>query len=809
MKRIFDELEDQGRVGSSGGVASLSKQSVVQKIKGSKREIESPTQSLLEKTTDAFIQGEKNRTAQILASYKDIPGNPFQLEPLRTAANVEKRIGILRELRDTYRGVDGEFDGIKSERRQLQTANRRVRGVLSQENKVKRELENLLDTALGRAADFDAKSHLDSLISKLSTLEKRQNDLNEKAFFGKEAERAKELTKILEEKKSIVNGLREELSKARDIPKDPGEHTISFFRNGVKETWKTSKEIAEAAKALNVEQMNIVGKLFAAPVRALKLGATGVNPAFIASNVVRDQLSSFVNSKNGLRASVLNPKNFAESLWSVLGHGKDYQEMVRQGAMQTSFDIGRSQVIPTVRNIRGLRTPGLLEKGKYIASTPARLFRAAEDLIGRSEEFTRVQQFNAARDAALAKGMPMEDALAVGARAARETSTNFARKGEFGTVINNTIPYLNAGIQGTRTNLRNLKERPLLTGSKLVLALGFPVAAATAYNLKNKDTREAYEDIPEYEKEKNIIIIPPNPTKNEDGEWEVIKIPITPGHANMVQAGRYAVERMFGLGEQKFGKIASTLLGSVTPVEPTPKGAISGLTPQAIKPSAEALMNKNMYTGFDIVPKRLQDLPPEEQYKEGTSATARIIGDKLGVSPIKTQAFTQGTFAEVGLNALNASDQVLAKAGMIDKEQIGARSIPESMSRRFTTAAGGEQDNRRYELQAEGEQMKKTENLEKKRGIEPVYNEVKELVKQGRHDEAQAKVDALNDEEYKTFKKIGTAEKTKNTSTFKNLMEVNPKEAAKYGASLGEDEYQRIIDNLDDDEYEEFLRASQ
>jgi hypothetical protein len=40
-------------------------------------------------------------------------------------------------------------------------------------------------------------------------------------------------------------------------------------------------------------------------------------------------------------------------------------------------------------------------------------------------------------------------------------------------------------------------------------------------------------------------------------------------------------------------------------------------------------------------------------------------------------------------------------------------------------------------------------------------------------------------------------------------MEVNPKEAAKYGASLGEDEYQRIIDNLDDDEYEEFLRASQ
>ncbi len=74
INRIFNELETKGYQGSGRAIASLSKQTVVQGLKGSERAIQSPIESLLLKTQDAFTQGEKNIAAKQLASYKDLPG---------------------------------------------------------------------------------------------------------------------------------------------------------------------------------------------------------------------------------------------------------------------------------------------------------------------------------------------------------------------------------------------------------------------------------------------------------------------------------------------------------------------------------------------------------------------------------------------------------------------------------------------------------------------------------------------------------------------------------------------------------------
>ncbi len=99
LQRIMDEVEAPN-VGGGAGVGSVSKQTVVQSLKGSEREIDSPIESLIENSVRIFKQIEKNNTGNILARYKDLPDNPFGVVPLRTAENVKERIDLYSQAKD-------------------------------------------------------------------------------------------------------------------------------------------------------------------------------------------------------------------------------------------------------------------------------------------------------------------------------------------------------------------------------------------------------------------------------------------------------------------------------------------------------------------------------------------------------------------------------------------------------------------------------------------------------------------------------------------------------------------------------------
>jgi len=553
FNRIFNELEKTDGFKSSGGIASLSKQDIVQRIEGSSREVESSLESLLAKTNDAFRQGEKNKAAQILASYKDLPDNPFQL----------------------------------------------------------RELEK------GETA----------------------------------------------------------------------KHTISYLEDGVKKTYETTKEVAEAAKALNVQQMNILGKIFALPVRVARIGITGINFPFVAANIAKDQVSAFINSNHSLATSLANPTNFIKSLFSAVSHDKLYKEMVSEGGGGTSFDIAREQVSKTLKQIRAGRS--IKSKILYTVKNPLQLLRAVEDIVAISEEFTRIQQYRGTKGVLLKKGLSEKSAKTEAARSARENTVNFARRGEWLTVLNSVFLYLNASIQGTRTLLRNLKNKPIQTSAKIAIAALFPVATVTVWNLSDPKRKAAYEDIPEFEKENNLIIIPPNPTKDANGKWNVIKIPISQEINSLVGLARRPIEAARGMSPLEFKDFFHALIGTVSPVEPTKGSLFSTFTPQAIKPAIEVTFNKIFFTGFPIVPQSMENLSPEKQFKDGTSGSARKIGKLLNVSPLKVETFIKETFGGVGSQAVNFVDQVLYELGVIPEDQIGGQNVLDAITARFNKAAGG------------------------------------------------------------------------------------------------------------------------
>lgn len=532
-----------------------------------------------------------------------------------------------------------------------------------------------------------------------------------------------------------------------------GEHainTISFIDNGVKRTFETTKEIADAAKALNVQQLNILGKIFALPVRIAKVGITGINLPFVASNIAKDQITGVINSSNALKTSIANPAVFLKSLFEAVGHGKLYDEMARNGALGTSFDIARNQATETIERVRAGKNIG--SKILYTIKHPSELLRAVEDIIGRSEELTRIQQYAGTKQALLEKGLNEVQATIGASRAARENTVNFARKGEWGQVLNSAFLYLNAGIQGTRTFVRNFKEKPAQTAVKLALTVFTPIATVTAWNLSDPQRKLAYDDIAEYEKQNNIIIIPPNPTKDENGNWNVIKIPLSQEINNLAGMARRPIEQAFGLDPVSVQDIAVALIGTVSPINPSVGSIASTLTPQAIKPSIEALTNKNLFTGFNQVPQSMEGLSPKNQIKPTTSGTAIKIAQPLNLSPIKVEEFIKGTMGGVGSQILNASDRILAGLNIIPKDQIGGTDTLKAILARFATARGGNLDEK-SNIQLQGLiQNQADESFRLKQEAEILYTELKALPK----DQANTMASELQQKNPQLFDKLKT-----------------------------------------------------
>lgn len=562
LQRVFNELE-KGTVRNFNprGVASLSKQTVVQRLQGSEREIASPTESLLLKTQDAFNQGERNKAGRMLAQ-----------------------------------------------------------------------------------------------MSKL-----------------------KEFNTLIKE---VTNGT---------VPKN----SFSYIENGVKRTFETTPEIAAAAKSLNSEQMGLLGKIFSIPTRILQLGATGLNLPFVVTNIVKDQITSFINSNKTAQTSLLNPLNFLRALTSAVKHDNLYKEVIREGAGGTSFDIARNTPNLTIDKIRAGRS--VASKISYTVRHPEELIRAVENIIGRGEELGRIQNYKGSKQAFLEEGRTVQDATLLAAEQARKNTANFARRGSWGKTLNYLIPFFNAGIQGARQLVTSFARNPKETTAKVTVALFMPVTAATLWNTSEPDRKLAYDDISKYEKESNIILIPPNPTKDDKGRWNVIKIPIPPGLSNLTSLVRRPLEQMQGLDPVKFSEMAGNIITASTSIDVTsPNKLLSSFTPQLLKPGIESSLNKNLYTGRDIVPTSLQNLPPAEQFKPTTSGTARKIGMLTNISPLKIENAVRTSAGGVGSQLLNISDQILAKSGIIPEDQIGGENPIENINRRFSKAYGGNIEDRQY-----------------------------------------------------------------------------------------------------------------
>ena len=391
-----------------------------------------------------------------------------------------------------------------------------------------------------------------------------------------------------------------------------GYDTLNFMENGKKVSYEVPKMVASEMKRLNrvlPEGVEKVINVLSMPAKTLRGGATSLNPVFAASNLIRDQLQTTITGNIGA-----NIKGTPKALLATFGFGEKADnlraELSRQGIIGSEY-----------RQTYGYKQGDLmaeLQKEHHLSKKAADRLKhpidALNDLIGRTEYFTRAQQYFGTDGDITAKS-----------QAARNNTLNFSRGGEAIMVINKIVPFLNAGVQGGRQMTAQITKRPARTALALAAWSGIAMAAK-GISESDEKKKELYDRVSDYEKKTNLILFDKDAKYNpETGRIDgLVKIPIP-------QFLYPITDSMNNIKDSPDAllKTASNIFEVFTGLDT--ENPVNQLTPTAIKPFIEAATNTNTFTKQDIVSDYDKNKLPQDKGAKYTTGAARFLSSLTGV----------------------------------------------------------------------------------------------------------------------------------------------------------------------------------
>lgn len=436
-----------------------------------------------------------------------------------------------------------------------------------------------------------------------------------------EAERNK-VAKLISQSEAF----HEKVLKDGEKPR-AGYDKLSYMIDGETVSYEVPELVAREMKNLNnvlPKAADNILKVIGAPTRWLRSGATQNNPIFAASNLLRDQMQTLVTGN--VTANLRGTKDAIVATFSPGKRGKELRaELNRAGIIgseyRQTYGYKSGDLMAQLQADNNLKK-GAAERLKHPVD-------ALGDLIGRTEYFTRAQQYFGTNGDATTK-----------AQAARNNTLNFGRAGATTRILNRVIPFLNAGVQGGRITVNAFKNRPIHTTIAMASLTGLALAAKGANEAQNK---ELWDRIDDSDKGQNIIIFTPDAHYNSESNRVegIIKIPV----AQMLYPLMDAANNLKGDASDAT-RLAGDIFTAVTGLEAPneEKGllpVVNQLTPTAVKPFLEAAMNKSSYTGNDLVSEYDSNKAPEDKGAKYTTGLARTIAGITGIDAPVVDNFIQ------------------------------------------------------------------------------------------------------------------------------------------------------------------------
>ena len=408
-------------------------------------------------------------------------------------------------------------------------------------------------------------------------------------------------------------------------------HIVSVRVNGEQKFIRfKDASYAETLRNMNLPQTSVFVRLLRAPANWLRKSFTTLNPEFMISNFSRDIQAAMFNAAaeadipggivegQGIVADML--KMVPTTLRTLL-RAESPEALKKMFAENPEFE----------RYYEDFKADG----GKTGWSYARPLDQIAKDLQDKSSEKTRLQEmlgkaenfaemvegYNdafensirlAAYIAARQQGVTREKA----AQMAKNITVNFNKSGEYGQLLNSVYLFFNASVQGTARlgkSLLTMKEPTRPDGSKvewynrfnnaqkmaaaLTVFSGLAAMMALAMSDEDEDGELYYNKIPDYIKERNIIIMRPNGR-------DYFKIPLPYGFSVFANLGTTAVEVAGGHKQVDTAmmQLASSFMNSFSPIsfgqsKDLYTKAGKSLVPTVFKPLADVMTNETYFGG--------------------------------------------------------------------------------------------------------------------------------------------------------------------------------------------------------------------
>lgn len=407
---------------------------------------------------------------------------------------------------------------------------------------------------------------------------------------------------------------------------------------------------------------------------------TSLNPAFIASNPVRDIETAILNMGNviaenekrgllekgaqirrGILKDAANKEQFKFLKRIIEGKREDarainpqlYQEYLdfsANGGHTRMFDLGNFDA----------NYSALVKESKVDPASISTLKKAVELVDNLSNVTENITRFSVYRNVyhAFEQNInerskaenwdsariqrELELAKQKSANIALESTVNFTRKGSGASIFNGLFAFSSATIQGSLRIMQNLWRRGDTNANNFKRLSKYIARGAAAGYIQgmlcralmddDDDGINKYDKIPAFEKYRSGII--PNP----DGSGGYVKIPLAYGYNIFWVLGVVLDDIINGNTNVSSGvaDIVKESLGSFSPLDPTDEG-LTAFVPTLFRPVAQIAANTT-FSGVPIYPENTgRNIPDSQKYWPKTPDLYKGIASFLNTATFGNQ----------------------------------------------------------------------------------------------------------------------------------------------------------------------------
>jgi hypothetical protein len=420
----------------------------------------------------------------------------------------------------------------------------------------------------------------------------------------------------------------------------PGMEKFSVLIDGQKHDYLAPEPVVQAMKGMHKQQADLVTKWAAFSSNLLRQGSTGLYAPFIPTNAVRDFASATLVSRVGF-----TPLDWVKGLASYLREDQSFHDFRESGGSFAGYFERNRKLSATAKGLTRSKGAKILRT----VTNPIELIRTVGEAV---ETAPRLGVFKRS----LRKGHPAEQA----AMDARDATVDFAKSGSVAQLINLWVPFLNARTQGTANVFRAFGRNPKRSLLVSTAIIGAPAVATYLNNTRKY--KDVYDDIAQFEKDTNWVLIYGRDKDQKGNYKQVVKIRKDEAGKALGNTLEAFLNYVDGRSTKTLDTLAMQFFSNLSPIsfenngKFAPGEAASGIAPPLAKALFEEVSNHNFYTDRPIVPDELKNASRYKQYDKNTPEWLKSVGKTFNLSPLRIQHVVTTQFGGLGTDGCHVEE---------------------------------------------------------------------------------------------------------------------------------------------------------